>query len=142
MLAHILEREEVKAEGRDRAYDSDATRDALNQANKEAIIPPGSATIFQTTSEKSTSSATGSSVYLIASNTPWASATHYDKIAHMFLGGILAALICAPLTHSVVNRTQRTTILTHSYPTECVPVSRRVVSSKHKHSSGIGDRLA
>ena len=42
MLAEVLTREEIKAVGGDRAYDSDATRALIAAAGKEAVIPPRS----------------------------------------------------------------------------------------------------
>ena len=42
LLAEVLGREEVKAVGADRAYDSDAIRAQIAAANKEAVIPPRS----------------------------------------------------------------------------------------------------
>ena len=40
MLAEVLRRKEIKAVGADRAYDSDAIRQMIRAAGKEAVIPP------------------------------------------------------------------------------------------------------
>ena len=39
-LAEVLAKEEIKAVGADRAYDSDAIRALIAAAGKEAVIPP------------------------------------------------------------------------------------------------------
>ena len=42
LIERIIEIESVEAVGADKAYDSDAIREALRKAGKEAVIPPRS----------------------------------------------------------------------------------------------------
>ena len=42
MLGEVLARQEIKAIGADRAYDSDRLRALIAAAGKEAVIPPRS----------------------------------------------------------------------------------------------------
>ena len=99
LLAHLLQREEVKAVGGDWAYDSDAIRQALAQANKEAVIPPRSNRTSPPDYDREKYKQRNRVERLFNHRKHFrAVATRYDKLAHMFLGGILAALISIPLT--------------------------------------------
>ena len=99
MLAEVLAREEVKGVGADRAYDSDAIRAMLAAANKEAVIPPRSNRVDPPGYDREKYKQRSRVERLFNRLKHFrAVATRYDKLAAMFLGGILAALISIPLT--------------------------------------------
>ncbi len=98
MLAEVLGREEIKAVGGDRAYDSDVIRTMLANANKEAVIPPRSNRLNPPAYDKEKYKARNKVERLFNRLKHFrAVATRYDKLAHMFLGGILAALLAVKL---------------------------------------------
>ena len=99
MLAEVLVREEVKGVGADRAYDSDTIRALSAAANKEAVIPPRSNRVDPPNYDREKYKQRNKVERLFNRLKHFrAVATRYDKLASMFLGGILAALISIPLT--------------------------------------------
>ena len=99
MLAQVLAREEIKAVGADRAYDRDAIRALLAKANKEAVIPPRSNRVNPPGYDREKYKQRHKVERLFNRRKHLrAVATRYDKLAHRFLAGILAALISIPLT--------------------------------------------
>ena len=99
MLAEVLAREEIKAVGADRAYDSDAIRTMLANTNKEAVIPARSNRINPPAYDKDKYKGRNKVERLFNRLKHFrAIATRYDKLAHMFLGGILAALLAIKLS--------------------------------------------
>ena len=98
MLEHVIARQEVTAVGADRAYDSDAIRAALGKAGKEAVIPPRSNRLEQHAYDKDKYKERNKIERLFNRLKQFrAVATRYDKLAAMFLGGILAALLAIHL---------------------------------------------
>lgn len=99
LLAEVLAREEIKAVGADRAYDSDAIRAMIAAAHKEAVIPPRSNRLNPPDYDREKYKKRNQVERLFNRLKHFrAVATRYDKLASMFLGGILAALISIPLT--------------------------------------------
>ena len=98
MLAQVLWREEIKAVGGDRAYDSDTIRQMLAAAGKEAVIPPRSNRVKPPDYDKEKYKARNQAERLFCKLKSYrAAATRYDKLATMFLGGVLAALLAISL---------------------------------------------
>ena len=99
MLAEVLGREEIKAVGADRAYDSDAIRVLLAKANKEAVIPARSNRLNPPECDREKYKGRNKVERLFNRLKHFcAVATRYDKLASMFLGGILAALLAVKLS--------------------------------------------
>ena len=104
LLAEVLAREEVKAVGGDRAYDSDAIRAMIAAAGKEAVIPPRANRINPPDYDKEKYKQRNKAERLFCKLKGYrAVATRYDKLAAMFLGGVLAALLAVSLK-CIVNR--------------------------------------
>ena len=98
MLAEVLARAEVKAVGGDRAYDSDAIRRMIAAAGKEAVIPPRSNRVHPPDYDKEKYKERNKAERLFCKLKGYrAVATRYDKLAAMFLGGVLAALLAVSL---------------------------------------------
>ena len=98
MLAEVLSREEVKAVGGDRAYDSDAIRRLIAAAGKEAVIPPRANRVNPPDYDKEKYKQRNKAERLFCKLKGYrAVATRYDKLATMFLGGVLAALLAVSL---------------------------------------------
>ena len=103
MLAEVLTREGIKAVSGDRAYDSNAIRALLAAAGKEAVIPPRSNRIDPPDYDKEKYKERNKAEQLFNKLKGCrAAATRYDKLAAMFLGGVLAALLAISLK-SIVN---------------------------------------
>ena len=103
MLAQGPAREEVKAVGGDRAYDSDAIRAMTRAAGKEAIIPPRSNRVEPPGYDEEKYKQRNKAERLFCKLKGYrAAATRHDKLAAMFLGGTLAALLAISLK-SIVN---------------------------------------
>ena len=103
MLAEVLHREEIKAVGADRAYDSDAIRAMIAAAGKEAVIPPRSNRVNPPDYDKAKYKGRNKIERLFNRLKGYRGvATRYDKLAAMFLGGVLAALLAINLK-SIVN---------------------------------------
>ena len=103
LLAEVLAREEVKAVGGDRAYDSNAIRAMIRAAGKEAVIPPRSNRLEPPDYDKEKYKQRNKAERLFCKLKGYrAVATRYDKLAAMFLGGTLAALLAISLK-SIVN---------------------------------------
>lgn len=98
MLAHVLSREAIKALGGDRAYDSNAIRALLKAAGKEAVIPPRSNRRNPPEYDKEKYKQRNKIERLFGRLKQFrALATRYDKLAAMFLGGVLAGLLVISL---------------------------------------------
>lgn len=98
MLAEVLTRKEIKAVGGDRAYDSDAIRAMILAAGKEAVIPPRSNRVEPSDYDKEKYKERNKAERLFCKLKGYrAVATRYDKLAAMFLGGVLAALLAVSL---------------------------------------------
>ena len=98
MLAAALASEEIKAVGADRAYDSDAIRTLIAAAGKEAVIPPRANRRRPAGYDKEKYKKRNKIERLFCRLKGYrAVATRYDKLATMFLGGVLAALLAISL---------------------------------------------
>lgn len=98
MLGEVLSRPEIKAVGGDRAYDSDRIRALLAAAGKEAVIPPRSNRTNPPAYDKEKYKGRNKVERLFNRLKSYrAVATRYDKLAAMFLGGTLAALLAVSL---------------------------------------------
>ncbi len=94
MLAEVLTRQEIKAVGGDRAYDSDAIRAMIAAAGKEAVIPPRSNRIDPPDYDKEKYKQRNKAERPFCKLRGYrAVATRYDKLAAMFFGGVLATLL-------------------------------------------------
>ena len=103
MLAAVLAKEEIKALGADRAYDSDTIRALIAAAGKEAVIPPRANRVEPPQYDKEKYKERNKAERLFCKLKGYrAVATRYDKLAAMFLGGTLAALLAISLK-SIVN---------------------------------------
>ena len=103
MLAEVLTNEKIKAVGADRAYDSDAIRQMLKAAGKEAVIPPRSNRVAPPEYDQEKYKERNKAERLFCKLKGYrAVATRYDKLAAMFLGSTLAALLAISLK-SIVN---------------------------------------
>ena len=103
MLAEVLRREEIKAVGAERAYDSDTIRAMIAAAGKEAVIPPRSNRVEPPEYDRKKYKERNKTERLFCKLKGYrAVATRYDKLAAMFLGGTLAALLAISLK-SIVN---------------------------------------
>ena len=103
MLAEVLSKEKIKAVGGDRAYDSDAIRALIAAAGKEAVIPPRSNRREPADYDKEKYKGRNKVERLFNRLKGYRGvATRYDKLAAMFLGGVLAALLAISLK-SIVN---------------------------------------
>lgn len=98
MLAQALASEEIKAVGAERAYDSDAIRALIAAAGKEAVIPPRSNRRRPADYDKEKYKERNKVERLFCRLKGYRGvATRYDKLATMFLGGVLAALLAISL---------------------------------------------
>ena len=90
--------EEVEAVGGDRAYDSDAIRALIAAAGKQAVIPPRCNRLRPAVYDKEKYKQRNEAERLFNQLKGYrAVATRYDKLATMFLGGVLAALLAISL---------------------------------------------
>ena len=102
-LAEVLRRKEVKAAGGDRAYDSDAIRQMIQAAGKQALIPPRSNRRAPADYDREEYKKRNKAERLFCKLKGYRGiATRYDKLATMFLGSVLAALLAISLK-SIVN---------------------------------------
>ncbi len=98
MLAEVLAKKEIKAVGGDRAYDSDAIRQMIKAAGKEAVIPPRSNRVAPAGYDKEKYKGRNKVERLFNRLKGYRGvATRYDKLAAMFLGSVLAALLAVSL---------------------------------------------
>ena len=98
LLEEVLAYEEVEAVGGDRAYDSDAIRAMITAAGKEAVIPPRSNRLRPAVYDKEKYKKRNKAERLFNKLKDYrAVATRYDKLASMFLGSVLAALLALSL---------------------------------------------
>ena len=103
MLAGVLTNVKIKAVGGDRAYDRDASPQMIKAAGKEAVIPPRSNRINPPDYDKQKYKERHKAERLFCQLKGYrAVAPRYDKLAAMFLGGTLAALLAISLK-SIVN---------------------------------------
>ena len=98
MLGEVLARKEIKAVGAVRAYDSDHIRALIKAAGKEAVIPPRANRVSPPGYDKQKYKARNKAERLFCRLKGYrAVATRYDKLAAMFLGGVLATLLAVSL---------------------------------------------
>ena len=98
LLGEVLAYEEIKAVGGDRAYDSDAIRALIAAAGKEAVIPPRCNRRQPAAYDKEKYQQRNKAERLFCKLKGYRGvATRYDKLAAMFLGGVLAALLAVSL---------------------------------------------
>ena len=98
LLEEVLAYEEVEAVGGDRAYDSDAIRALISAAGKEAVIPPRCNRLRPAAYDKEKYKKRNKAERLFNKLKGYRGiATRYDKLAAMFLGGVLAALLAVSL---------------------------------------------
>lgn len=97
-LAEGLTREEIQAAGGDRADDRDAIRALIAAAGKEAVIPPRSNRRAPADDDKEKYKGRDKAARLFNRLKGYrAVATRYDKLAAMFLGGVLVTLLAVSL---------------------------------------------
>lgn len=102
----VLTRKEIKAVGGDRAYDRDAIHAMIKAAGKEAMVPPRSKRVAPADYDKEKYKGRNKVERLFNRLKGYrAVATRYDKLATMFLGGVLATLLAISLK-SIVNTPQ------------------------------------
>ena len=98
LLSEVLAYEEIKAVGGDRAFDSDAIRALIAAAGKEAVIPPRCNRRQPAAYDKEKYQQRNKAERLFNKLKGYRGvATRYDKLAAMFLGGVLAALLAVSL---------------------------------------------
>jgi putative transposase len=98
LLGEVLAYEEVRAVGGDRAYDSDAIRAMILAAGKEVVIPPRCNRLRPAAYDKEKYKKRNKAERLFGKlKGDRGVATRYDKLAAMFLGGVLAALLAVSL---------------------------------------------
>ena len=98
LLAEVLTYEEIQAVGGDRAYDSDAIRALILTAGKEAVIPPRGNRRQPAAYDKEKYKQRNKAERLFCRLEGYRGvATRYDKLAAMFLGNVLAALLAVSL---------------------------------------------
>ena len=98
LLEGVLEREEVKAVAGDRAYDSDAIRALLARAGKEAVIPPRANRKDKPAYDREKYKERNRiERFFNRLKQSRAVATRYDKLAEMFRGTVLAAMLLISL---------------------------------------------
>ena len=98
LLSEVLTYEEIKAVGGDRAYDSDAIRALIAAAGKEAVIPPRCNRRQPAAYDKEKYKQRNKAERLFNKLKGYRGvATRYDKLAAMFLGGVLATLLAVSL---------------------------------------------
>ncbi len=88
----------MEAVGGDRAYDSDALRAMIAAAGKQAVIPPHANRRQPAAYNKENYKKRNKAERLFHKFKGYrAVATRYDKLATMFLGNVLAALLAVSL---------------------------------------------
>jgi transposase len=98
LLVGALCYEEIEAMGGDRAYDSDAIRALIAAAGKEAVIPPRCNRLRPAAYDKEKYKQRNKAERLFCKLKGYRGvATRYDKLASMFLGSVLAALLALSL---------------------------------------------
>ncbi len=98
LLEGVLERPEVEAVAADRAYDSDAIRAMLARAGKEAVIPPRANRKEKPPYDKEKYKERNRIERFFNRLKQFrAVATRYDKLAEMFRGTVLAAMLLVSL---------------------------------------------
>ena len=94
----------MEAVGADRAYDSDAIRTLIAAAGKEAVIPSRSNRLRPADYDKEKYKQRNKAERLLNRLKSYRGiTTGYDKLASMFLGGVLAALLAINLKCIVNN---------------------------------------
>ena len=98
LLGEVLAYEEVRAVSGERACDSGAIRALIAAAGKEAVIPPRCNRLRPASYDQEKDKQRNRAERLFNKLKGYrAVATRYDKLASMFLGGGLAALLAVSL---------------------------------------------
>lgn len=98
MLAEALECEGIEALGADRAYDTNTIRAMIAKAGKQAVIPPRSNRRNPPGYDKTKYKERNKIERLFGRLKQFrAIATRYDKLAAMFLAGVIAGLLVISL---------------------------------------------
>lgn len=98
MLAEVLARPEIKAVGADRAYDSDRICTMIAAAGKEVVIPPRSNRVYPPDYDKQKYKQRNKAErFFCKLKGHRAMTTRYDKLASMYLDGVLATLLAVSL---------------------------------------------
>jgi transposase len=98
LTARVVEIESVDAVSADKAYDSNAIRQALEKAGKEAVIPPRSNRLKPASYDKEKYKERNRIERLFNRLKQFrAVATRYDKLQAMFMGTVTAALLLISL---------------------------------------------